>query len=115
MRSVLMKLRESNHLAPRMSVATILELDVYKRQAGNYAIGGFLAILIAAFVGAMLVMAVITFFSAIVRSHTAVSYTHLEVDIVMPVGKFFSEDYEGLCDDIQELKETCLLYTSRCV
>ena len=35
-----------------------------------------------------------------------------EVDIVMPVGKFFSEDYEGLCDDIQELKETCLLYTS---
>lgn len=37
---------------------------------GNYAIGGFLAILIAAFVGAMLVMAVITFFSAIVRSHT---------------------------------------------
>ena len=38
--------------------------------AGNYAIVGFLAILIAAFVGAMLVMAVITFFSAIVRSHT---------------------------------------------
>ncbi len=30
-----------------------------------------------------------------------------EVDIVMPVGKFFSEDYEGLCDDIQELKSTC--------
>lgn len=38
--------------------------------AGNYAIGGFLAILIAAFAGAMLVMSVITFFSAIVRSHT---------------------------------------------
>ena len=38
--------------------------------AGNYAIGGFLAILIAAFAGAMLVMAIITFFSAIVRSHT---------------------------------------------
>ena len=37
---------------------------------GNYAIGGFLAILIAAFAGAMLVMSVITFFSAIVRSHT---------------------------------------------
>lgn len=33
-------------------------------------VSGFLAILIAAFVGAMLVMAVITFFSAIVRSHT---------------------------------------------
>ena len=38
--------------------------------AGNYAIGGFLAILIAAFAGAMLVMGIITFFSAIVRSHT---------------------------------------------
>lgn len=33
-------------------------------------VSGFLAILIAAFVGAMLVMAIITFFSAIVRSHT---------------------------------------------
>lgn len=29
------------------------------------------------------------------------------VDIVMPVGKFLSGDYEGVCDDIQELKETC--------
>ena len=38
--------------------------------AGNIAIGGFLAILIAAFIGAMLVMGIITFFSAIVRSHT---------------------------------------------
>ena len=38
--------------------------------AGNYAIGGFLAILIAAFIGAMVVMGIITFFSAIVRSHT---------------------------------------------
>ena len=38
--------------------------------ADGVAIGGFLAILMAAFVGAMLVMGVITFFSAIVRSHT---------------------------------------------
>ena len=38
--------------------------------AGNIAIGGFLAVLIAAFIGAMLVMGIITFFSAIVRSHT---------------------------------------------
>ena len=38
--------------------------------AGNYAIGGFLAVLIAAFIGAMVVMGIITFFSAIVRSHT---------------------------------------------
>jgi len=30
-----------------------------------------------------------------------------EIDIVMPVGKFLSEDYEGLCDDIAELKAIC--------
>lgn len=30
-----------------------------------------------------------------------------EIDIVMPVGKFLSGDYEGLADDIQELKATC--------
>jgi deoxyribose-phosphate aldolase len=30
-----------------------------------------------------------------------------EIDIVMPVGKFLSGDYESLCDDINELKETC--------
>lgn len=47
-----------------------IALSDFVGDAGNYAIGGFLAILIAAFVGAMLVMAVITFFSAIVRSHT---------------------------------------------
>lgn len=29
------------------------------------------------------------------------------VDIVMPVGKFLSEDYEGVADDIGELKQTC--------
>lgn len=29
------------------------------------------------------------------------------VDIVMPVGKFLSEDYEGVADDINELKQTC--------
>ena len=38
-----------------------------------------------------------------------------EVDIVMPVGKFFSEDYEGLCDDIQELKETCGEHKMKCI
>lgn len=37
---------------------------------GNYTLGGFLAILVAAFVGAMAVMAVITFFSTWVRNHT---------------------------------------------
>ena len=30
-----------------------------------------------------------------------------EIDIVMPVGKFLSGDYEGVCDDIAELKATC--------
>ncbi len=30
-----------------------------------------------------------------------------EIDIVLPVGKFLDEDYEGMCEDIQELKNTC--------
>ena len=30
-----------------------------------------------------------------------------EIDIVMPVGKFLSGDYEGVCDEIQELKAAC--------
>ena len=30
-----------------------------------------------------------------------------EIDIVMPVGKFLSGDYEGLCEDISELKNAC--------
>ena len=30
-----------------------------------------------------------------------------ESDIVMPVGKFFSGDYEGVCDDISEMKGAC--------
>ena len=30
-----------------------------------------------------------------------------EIDIVMPVGKFLSGDYEGVADEIQELKEVC--------
>ena len=30
-----------------------------------------------------------------------------EIDIVMPVGKFLCGDYEGVCDDISELKEAC--------
>ena len=30
-----------------------------------------------------------------------------EIDIVMPVGKFLSEDYEGVADDITELKAVC--------
>ncbi len=30
-----------------------------------------------------------------------------EIDIVMPLGKFLSGDYEGVADDISELKQTC--------
>lgn len=30
-----------------------------------------------------------------------------EIDIVMPVGKFLSGDFEGVCDDIAELKAAC--------
>ena len=30
-----------------------------------------------------------------------------EIDIVMSVGKFLSEDYESICDEISELKAIC--------
>ena len=30
-----------------------------------------------------------------------------EIDIVMPVGKFLCGDYEGVCDDISEMKHAC--------
>ncbi|MDY4538157.1 MAG: deoxyribose-phosphate aldolase [Prevotella sp.] len=30
-----------------------------------------------------------------------------EIDTVMPVGKFLSGDYEGMCEDISELKNAC--------
>ena len=30
-----------------------------------------------------------------------------EIDIVMPVGKFLCGDFEGMCDEISELKEVC--------
>ena len=30
-----------------------------------------------------------------------------EIDIVISVGKFLAGDYEAMCDEIQELKETC--------
>ncbi|MGP1467609.1 MAG: deoxyribose-phosphate aldolase [Porphyromonadaceae bacterium] len=30
-----------------------------------------------------------------------------EIDMVMSVGKFLSGDYEGVCDDIQEMKNAC--------
>lgn len=30
-----------------------------------------------------------------------------EIDIVIPVGKFLSGDYEGMCDEIDEIKSIC--------
>lgn len=30
-----------------------------------------------------------------------------EIDIVIPVGKFLSGDYEGMCDEIEEIKSVC--------
>ncbi|KAA6308241.1 Deoxyribose-phosphate aldolase, partial [termite gut metagenome] len=30
-----------------------------------------------------------------------------EIDLVMPVGKFLNEDYETICEEIQEIKEAC--------
>lgn len=30
-----------------------------------------------------------------------------EIDIVIPVGKFLSGDYEGMCDEISEIKSVC--------
>lgn len=38
-----------------------------------------------------------------------------EIDIVMNMGKFLSEDYENLCDEIQELKETCKEHTLKVI
>ena len=43
----------------------------------------------------------------IAETSLAVADGATEIDIVMPVGKFLSGDYEGVCDDIQELKEAC--------
>jgi deoxyribose-phosphate aldolase len=52
-----------------------------------------------------------------------VSYSHSEEIVrylaelgrILSNGKFFSEDYEGLCDDIQELKETCGEHKMKCI
>ena len=43
----------------------------------------------------------------IAETSLAVADGATEIDIVMPVGKFLSGDYEGVCDDISELKACC--------
>ena len=55
-----------------------------------------------------------SFPSSQARSEVKVAETALavadgatEIDIVLPVGKFLSGDYEGVCDDIAEMKAAC--------
>jgi len=43
----------------------------------------------------------------IAETSLAIADGATNIDIVMPVGKFLSGDYEGVCDDIIELKEVC--------
>ena len=43
----------------------------------------------------------------VAETSLAVTDGATEIDIVMPVGKFLSGDYEGVCDEIQELKAAC--------
>lgn len=43
----------------------------------------------------------------IAETSLAVADGATEIDIVMPVGKFLSGDYEGVCDDIAETKAAC--------
>lgn len=37
----------------------------------------------------------------------AISEGATEIDIVMPVGKFLNDYYEGMCDEIEEIKNIC--------
>lgn len=43
----------------------------------------------------------------VAETQLAIADGATNIDIVMPVGKFLSEDYEGVADDINELKEVC--------
>ncbi len=43
----------------------------------------------------------------VIETQLAVKDGATEVDIVMPVGKYLSGDYEGVCDDINEMKQAC--------
>lgn len=43
----------------------------------------------------------------VAETSLAVADGATEIDIVMPVGKFLYGDYEGVCDDIAELKAAC--------
>ena len=43
----------------------------------------------------------------VAEASLAVADGATEIDIVMPVGKFLSGDYEGVCDEISEKKAAC--------
>ena len=43
----------------------------------------------------------------VAETQLAVADGATNIDIVLPVGKFLSEDYEGVADDISEMKEAC--------
>lgn len=43
----------------------------------------------------------------VAETSLAVADGATEIDIVMPVGKFLSGDYEGVCEDVSELKAAC--------
>ena len=43
----------------------------------------------------------------VAETRLAVADGATEIDIVLPVGKFLSGDYEGVCDDISEMKQAC--------
>ena len=38
-----------------------------------------------------------------------------EIDVVISVGKFLDGDYEGMCDELQELKESCKEHTLKVI
>ncbi len=43
----------------------------------------------------------------IAETSLAVADGATEIDTVLPVGKFLAEDYESVCDDLQEMKSAC--------
>jgi len=43
----------------------------------------------------------------VAETKLAVADGATEIDIVLPVGKFLSGDFEGVCDDINEMKQAC--------
>ena len=51
----------------------------------------------------------------IVETALAIKDGANEIDIVIPVGKYLAGDYESMCDEIDELKETCREHTLKVI